>query len=156
TGGSPVLVSGSGAVYTVTVSGISGNGSLGLNLIDDGSIRDQVGLPLRSTTGAVAFAGQVTYATSTKPSSLAAADFTGDGKPDLIAALSLFGNLNVLLGNGDGTFQTATTWGSGLSYAISVTAADVNGDGKLDLETADFTGPNIGVLLGNGDGTFQN
>ncbi len=35
------VVSGSGKAYTVTVSGIAGDGSLGLNLLNDGSIRDQ-------------------------------------------------------------------------------------------------------------------
>src|SRR5579862_6232975 len=33
----------SGSVYTVTVSGITGNGTLGLNLVDNGSIRDVAG-----------------------------------------------------------------------------------------------------------------
>ena len=36
----------SGSVYTVTVSGITGNGTLGLNLVDNGSIRDLAGNPL--------------------------------------------------------------------------------------------------------------
>ena len=36
----PVAVSGSGSVYIVTVNGISGSGTLGLNLINDGSISD--------------------------------------------------------------------------------------------------------------------
>src|SRR5205823_3302258 len=31
----PPVVSGSGAVYTVTVNGLAGNGTLGLNLVDD-------------------------------------------------------------------------------------------------------------------------
>ena len=35
----------SGAVYTVTVSGISGNGTLGLNLVDNGSIHDWPAIP---------------------------------------------------------------------------------------------------------------
>jgi hypothetical protein len=39
----PVAVSGSGANYTVTVSGITGNGTLGLNLIDDDSVQDLSG-----------------------------------------------------------------------------------------------------------------
>jgi len=36
----PISVSGSGAVYTVTVGGIRGQGSLGLSLVDDDSIHD--------------------------------------------------------------------------------------------------------------------
>jgi hypothetical protein len=62
--------------------------------------------------------------------------------------------VGVLLGNGDGTFQTAVNYGSGGYLATSVAVADVNGDGKPDLVVANFAG-NVGVLLGNGDGTFQ-
>ena len=42
----------------------------------------------------------------------------------------------MLLGNGDGTFQTAVTYGSGGFDAYSVAVADVNGDGKPDLVVA--------------------
>ena len=66
------------------------------------------------------------------------------------------------MGNGDGTFQTVVTYGSGGSDAISVAVADVNGDGKPDLMVANECGDSkcatsgtVGVLLGNGDGTFQ-
>ncbi len=46
------------------------------------------------------------------------------------------GTVGVLLGNGDGTFQTAVTYDSGGYEAISVAVADVNGDGKPDLVVA--------------------
>jgi hypothetical protein len=39
------VVSGGGADYVVTVDGISGDGSLGLNLVDDDSIVDTSGNP---------------------------------------------------------------------------------------------------------------
>jgi autotransporter-associated beta strand protein len=39
----PLLVSGSGANYTVTVNGVTGNGALGLNLVDNNSIADLSG-----------------------------------------------------------------------------------------------------------------
>ena len=48
------------------------------------------------------------------------------------------GTVGVLLGNGDGTFQTAVTYGSGGYWANSVAVADVNGDGKPDLLVANF------------------
>jgi hypothetical protein len=103
--------------------------------------------------------------------SVAIADVNGDGKPDLIVANQCVssgscstsgGSVGVLLGNGDGTFQTALTYSSGGDIPHSVAVADVNGDGKMDLLVANYCGSEsctgdgtIGVLLGNGDGTFQ-
>jgi hypothetical protein len=98
---------------------------------------------------------------------VAVADVNGDGKPDLLIANQCFstsnctGAVGVLLGNGDGTFQTAVAYGSGGNNGMSVAVADVNGDGKPDLLVANFCVDNgcanssVGVLLGNGDGTFQ-
>ena len=98
------------------------------------------------------------------------ADVNGDGKPDLVVVNSSTslavddGNVGVLLGNGDGTFQTAVPYPSGAFGAASVAVADINGDSKLDLLVANCSGSksdcsggggSIGVLLGNGDGTFQ-
>jgi hypothetical protein len=61
------------------------------------------------------------------------------------------GTVSVLLGQGDGTFQSAVNYPAG-SYPWSVVVADFNGDGKPDLAVA---APTVRVLLGNGDGTFQ-
>jgi Bacterial Ig-like domain (group 3)/FG-GAP-like repeat/FG-GAP repeat len=104
------------------------------------------------------------------------ADLNGDGKPDMVVANCSkvgedcttppwgfpTGNVGVLLGNGDGTFQPAVVYDTGGSIAVSVAAADVNGDGELDLIVAHscVTGDNcgdgaIGILAGNGTGTFQ-
>jgi Bacterial Ig-like domain (group 3)/FG-GAP-like repeat len=107
-------------------------------------------------------------------SSLAVADVNGDGRPDVVVANEScappnctnkdHGWVGVLLGNGDGTFQPAVTYGSGGEDALSVAVADVNGDHKPDIVVAnDCTSlgcsPDarglVGVLLGNGDGTFQ-
>jgi len=88
--------------------------------------------------------------------SVAVADVNGDGKPDLLVAnLGLdTGEVGVLLGNGDGTFQPAVSY-SWSGRADSLAVADVNGDGKLDLLLGDWGKATLGVMLGNGDGTFQ-
>lgn len=44
--------------------------------------------------------------------------------------------LGVILGNGDGTFQTAATF-TVADVPAAITAADLNGDGKADLVIAD-------------------
>jgi len=110
-----------------------------------------------------------------RTSSVAVADLAGNGKLDLVATNAcadlnscenfLGGSVSVLLGNGDGTFQTAVSYPSGSGEApTSVVAADLSGNNKLDLVIAEcpysslscgYGGGDVGVLLGNGDGTFQ-
>lgn len=92
------------------------------------------------------------------PYATAAADVNGDGSLDLVVANTgqyAGGNtVSILLGNGDGTFQQRTDYGTGVS-PFDVAVADLNGDGKLDLATANADSNSASVLLGNGDGTFQ-
>jgi len=83
-------------------------------------------------------------------------DFNGDGKLDVVTSGQFgFGTtVNILLGNGDGTFTVGASYTGDISPA-SIAVADFNGDRKLDFAVANSDGVGIGVFLGNGDGTFQ-
>jgi hypothetical protein len=83
--------------------------------------------------------------------SVTVADVNGDGIPDLVVAnASNLGELGVLLGNGNGTFQAAETFFSGGPLAISVAVTDINGDGKPDLLVANLcTGTMCGTPAGS-------
>ena len=52
----------------------------------------------------------------------------------------------MLLGNGDGSFQARTDYGTG-GGPFSVAAADLNGDGKPDLAVANNNSDTVSVLL---------
>jgi hypothetical protein len=97
-------------------------------------------------------------------------DFNRDGHPDVVVVNSFqswgssAGMLGILLGNGDGTFQSPVTYSSGGYIGAAVAIADLRGDGKLDVvvtnrcqsNCSEGSGPGgVSVLLGNGDGTFQ-
>jgi hypothetical protein len=77
-------------------------------------------------------------------------DFNRDGKLDVVVAGD---ELQVLLGNGDGTFQKP------ISYQVlgdHVAVADFNQDHILDVVVTNLLSNSVSVLLGKGDGTFQN
>lgn len=87
------------------------------------------------------------------------ADFNGDGKADLsfiTEDASSQAGFAIALGNGDGTFASATisnlTGGDAIRSA-GLAGADFNGDGKVDLALFDTQGYS-GIFYGQGDGTF--
>jgi uncharacterized repeat protein (TIGR01451 family) len=99
------------------------------------------------------FKPAIAYATTSASDFTAVGDFNGDGKQDLAVATQT--GLNILLGNGDGTFQAAVNYNAGNPFGC-VVAGDFNGDGKIDLAAvSSLSGNIVSVLLGNGDGTFQ-
>jgi hypothetical protein len=64
------------------------------------------------------------------------------------------GNVAVLLGNGDGTFQPALNYDTLGAEPVSLAIWDFNNDGKLDLALANVASNSVSVLLGNGQGGF--
>jgi hypothetical protein len=125
--------------------------------------------------GAGGFGPAASYASGgSGASSVTIGDLNGDGKPDLITvnwcsalcgtSTPIEGSVGVLLGNGDGTFQSAVAYPSGGNGSRAVAVADLNGDGKIDVLTAScgpdacapgFPGGTAAVLLGSGNGTLQ-
>ena len=85
-------------------------------------------------------------------------DLDNDGDLDIVAGRSrtngvLDDRVQVLLGNGDGTFGPATEFTAGRLPSSDV-VADVNKDGILDVLTTDVSDDTVSLLLGIGDGTF--
>jgi hypothetical protein len=79
-------------------------------------------------------------------------DFNGDAHTDL-AVIRCSDVVSVLLGKGDGTFQ------SPVDYPVTHgpnagDVGDLNSDGHLDLAIVGTQSSTVSVLMGNGDGTF--
>ncbi len=151
----PLSVAGSGAVYTVTVAGITGTGTLGLNLVDNGTIHDLAGNPLAPPQGGLGLTAVAPVTVGKAATALAVADLDGDGIPDLVYTDEADNLVQVLLANGNGTFTALAPINAGPS-PHGVAVADVNGDGIPDLVvTNDLPGGFVTVLLGQGDGIFS-
>src|SRR6266571_1528418 len=88
------------------------------------------------------------------PVALAAGDFNGDGRSDLVVASDRTSDVSVLLGSGDGAFGPQARFAVG-ELPSSVVVGDFNGDGRADLVVANSLSNDVSVLLGNGDGTFS-
>ena len=87
---------------------------------------------------------------------VAVADTNGDGIPDAIGMVS--GKVQVLFGNGNGTFRHGPETQTGMQREFTFAPSDSNGDHRVDLVLAgsQLDGPSgIGISRGNGDGTFQ-
>ena len=82
-------------------------------------------------------------------SSIIALDLNGDQRLDLVVANA--GGFSVVLGNGDGTFQSPVAYNVA-SPPSSVLAVDLAGNGEKDLAVFRF---GVDLWLGNGDGTFR-
>jgi hypothetical protein len=108
------------------------------------------------TTGPTISLGQ-----SVNPGSVVVGDFTGNGNQD-IAVTTSSGKLDVILGNGDGTFQPPITgFTTDRNHPLgTLVGGDFNGDGRLDLAMRSTVFNNgqqsvqVTILQSNGDGTF--
>jgi hypothetical protein len=157
----PVVAYGSGGydAVAVAVADVNGDGKPDLLVANDWctltSLNAGAGVLLGNGDGT--FQPAVTYCSGgvsdgVAPSeSVAVADVNGDGKLDLLMAnycpsidpinggcTAADGSVGVLLGNGDGSFQTAVAYDSGGYLTYSVAVADVNGDGAPDLMVANL------------------
>lgn len=89
-------------------------------------------------------------------SAIAPGHFTRSGNLDLAVAEDegLSGEVvQVLLGNGDGTFTTGASYE--VDDAESIVVASLRRNGITDLAVAGLISPGPAILLGNGDGTFR-
>src|ERR1019366_172423 len=89
------------------------------------------------------------------PFGIAAGDWNGDGKPDLVVSSADTGRVTAYLNTGSRSFTAqGRVFAGHISRHIAV--GDVNGDGHLDLAVANADSNDVAILIGDGSGGFQN
>jgi len=173
-GGYP-YASGAGISIPIFVADLNGDGKPDL-IVGNATDRNQVG---DGIVGVLLGNGDGTFQPVARYDSggfglsgAVLADVNGDRKLDIVVAncggpvSCASATVGVLLGNGNGTFRTVSTYGTGGwgSFAYPVAIADVNNDGKPDILVGNqcpqqngscIGDATVGVLLGIGDGTFH-
>jgi sugar lactone lactonase YvrE len=147
---------------TATVAGVTDHSGVAaptgtVSFLDTTMKNTSLGaVALGSGTPGLAFVNSSSPATVDEPNVVTAADFNGDGIPDLAVSASNEGQvtLTILLGNGDGTFTATKTSPTVGLYPDSIVVADFNGDGIADLALTSVDQDIVTILLGKGDGTF--
>jgi hypothetical protein len=89
-----------------------------------------------------------------KPFSVVVGYFTASGNQDILVGTST-DTVSLLLGNGDGTFQSPIPISTGGDGGLDVSAAPFVAGGNYNIVVANNSTNTISVLLGNGNGTFQ-
>src|SRR5439155_755404 len=153
----PTLVAGS-RPESVAVGDINRDGVPDLAVANSGS--SDVSVLLGNGDGT--FQAPRTFDAGRAPISVSVADLNGDGRPDLAVAnygsvdsTAQPGNVAVLLGNGDGGFQSAVFFVTGGTHPHAVAVSVVDGDGIPDLLVSNSGSYTVAVLRGIGNGTFQ-
>jgi hypothetical protein len=152
-------------VSSVAVGDFNGDHNLDLAVTADANYSTSVTVMLGKGDGT--FPSSVNYPAGNGPDAVTVADFNGDGKLDLAVSNGYYqgqfqNQFNLLLGNGDGSFQPPVAFATDDS-PVAIAAGDLNGDGKIDVAVlnSDAVIPLpantdvVDVFLNNGDGTFQ-
>ena len=148
---------------SIVAADFNGDGKIDLATGNFGStINGQGSISILLNKGAGSFAPRNDLVTSENIESITAADFNGDGRPDIGVAHYL-DSVGILFNSGSGVFPQEQTYFDFEPYTVA--AADMNGDGHMDLVVSDRNGtpikpaltpgPSATVFLNNGDGTLD-
>jgi hypothetical protein len=153
-------------VYADALGDFHGNGQPDLILVTMGG-PDSPGVSIMQNLGGGKFGLPSLVFPTRAAYNVFAADLNKDGKQDLLIfdvlnpGVSPVYELNVLLGNGDGSFRPPVAYPIPTSGGpANFSVADFNGDGKPDvllclLQNVSPRVADVVEFLGNGDGTLQ-
>ncbi|HUJ79290.1 MAG TPA: VCBS repeat-containing protein [Nitrospiria bacterium] len=166
---SPVAVPfppGSGPA-SVVIGDFDGDGFADLAVVNQGTAGESCSAPIGSHDSVTILFGlgdgtfnpfgspnkpPATYAVGSNPRAIAIGDFNNDGFQDLVTADYCSDDVSVLSGVGDGTFQPAVSFSTGMpgqDWPTGVAVGDLDNTGFDDLVITDSGTNSVSVLLNN-------
>jgi hypothetical protein len=148
-------------VGDVALSDFDSDGDLDAFATIRGSFDEMTKIKVWRNNGNGTFAAPIEFPTGQGPAALVIADFTGDGKPDVVtanygASSMSFLRHNGLTGNSAG-FLPPVNFSTG-NRAEKIAEADLNGDEILDVVVGGQTGTgfqaSLAVMINTGNGNF--
>ncbi len=149
----------------LTVGDFNGDGRPDLALTLNDTVRQNYAVLIRLNNGASGFNAPLTFTVEANPLAIAAGDFNGDGKADLVLAHRASGEfLRFYQGQGDGTFNAGAQLALVQPQDIAaITSVDLTGDGRPELivQSDNFRDENqvitpfVNVLRNSGNGGFS-
>ena len=138
---------GAGSPTSLAMGDFNGDGKLDLAVPVYGS-SGSLAILLGNGDGTFYQASGNPVAVEDWPNRVKVGDFNGDGIPDVFVAAQTNGQtLNILLGNGDGTFSQMPTGSAQLPCGSSTVLGDFNGDGVTDIVSSSFYDSTAELLL---------
>jgi hypothetical protein len=118
---------------------------------------DSVSVQLGNGDGTFKPATSILIAGGFGPAESHLVSLRGNGVMDLIVGSFNTNQIAVLLGNGDGTFQSPIfyTVGTSSNWPSSLTTGDFDRDGNIDIAAVNTGDSSVTVLFGNGSGAFM-
>ena len=139
----------------VTIADFNNNTRWDICIVESGT--DSISLLVRYVQAS--FLNKTVYSigNSKHPHSVAINDFNNDNQSDITVANSGDDTIGVLIGYGNGSFKSQTSYFIGThAYPQYVTTADLNQDNSIDIISTDTYDDSISILFGYGNGTFYN
>lgn len=141
----------SGGALSIASADFNGDGVPDF-VVGQSSISPGLGLVVFLTESDGSLGKGVIYAANNALSYVAVGDLNRNGKADIVASNWATGAVEVLRGNGDGTFQSPTSTPlPGITNGLVI--ADLNGDGWPDVAVAG-TNSVVYILLNDGKGSL--
>jgi FG-GAP-like repeat len=148
-------------VGDVALSDFDSDGDLDAFATIRGDFDQMTKIKVWRNNGNGTFAAPIEFTTGQGPAGIVIADFTGDGKPDVITANYGASSISILRHNGltgnSAGFLAPVNFSTG-NRAEKIAAADVNGNGILDIVVGGQVGTgfqaSLAVMINTGNGNF--